>query len=107
MRVPKNFDGVEPTGKPIGRLLNKILNDIGKQAGQQGQEILRAWGPLLGPKFENLTEAVSMQDGVLTVKVKSSTLYSLLCQHEKPRLLARLREMFPRATIRDIVFRIG
>lgn len=107
MRTPKNFDGNEPTNKQIDGLLSKILTDIGKQAGQQGIEIMRAWGALLGPKFENLTEATAMQDGVLTVKVKSSTLYSLLCQHEKPRLLARLREMFPRASIRDIVFRIG
>ncbi len=107
MRTPKNFDGIEPTGKQIDRLLSKILNDIGKQAGQQGHEVMRVWGALLGPKFENLTEAVAMQDGVLTVKVKSSTLYSLLCQHEKPRLLARLREIFPLVTIRDIVFRIG
>ena len=107
MRTPKNFDGIEPTGKSIDHLLNKILSDIGKQAGQMGSEVIQAWGHVLGPKFANLTEAVGMQDGVLTVKVKSSTLYSLLCQHEKPRLLKKLRELFPRIEIRDIVFRIG
>lgn len=107
MRTPKNFDGTEPPGKPIDVLLSKILNDISRQSGQQGAEILKSWGNVIGPKFEKLTEAVSVQDGVLTVKVKSSTLYSLLCQHEKPRLLARLKELFPRAAIRDIVFRIG
>ena len=107
MRTPKNFDGVQPTGKSIDNLLSILLTEISRQAGRQGNEVIEAWGPLLGPKFANLTEATGFQDGVLTVKVKSSTLYSLLCQHEKPRLIAKLKELFPRAGIRDIVFRIG
>jgi len=50
------------------------------------------------------TSPVSLEDDVLTVKVKSSTLYSLLAVHEKRRLLAGLQKKF---SIRDIVFRIG
>jgi hypothetical protein len=107
MRTLKNFDGTNPTGKSIDRLLETILSDLSKQAGRQGSEVVRAWGDVLGPKFAKLTEATGMQDGILTVKVKSSTLYSLLRQHEKPRLLARLQELFPLAGIRDIVFRVG
>ncbi len=107
MRTLKNFDGTEPTGKSIDRLLQTILADLNKQAGRQGNEVLSGWAEVIGPKFAKLTEAAAIQDGVLTVKVKSSTLYSLLCQHEKPRLLARLQELFPLAGIRDIVFRIG
>ena len=107
MRTPRNFDGTSVTGKMIDELLRDALVDIGKRAKSQGHEILASWGEILGAKFADLTKADAFRDGVLTVKVKSSTLYSLLCQHEKPRLLARLREMFPRAAIRDIVFRIG
>lgn len=107
MRTPKNFDGTAPTGKAIGALLSEALAGISKQAGCEGHEILAAWGEVLGSNFANLTKAASFQDGVLTVKVKSSTLYSLLHQHERPRLLARLQELFPNAGVRDIVFRIG
>jgi hypothetical protein len=107
MRTPRNFDGTFPTGKAIDGLLREALVSISKQAGCQGHEVLAAWGEVLGPKFANLTKAVALQDGVLTVKVKSSTLYSLLHQHEKPRLLEKLQMLFPHAEIRDIVFRIG
>ncbi|HAB99384.1 MAG TPA: DUF721 domain-containing protein [Parachlamydiales bacterium] len=107
MRTPKNFDGTSPTGKMMSALLRDALAGISKQAGCQGHEILAAWSEVLGEKFANLTKATGIQDGVLTVKVKSSTLYSLLHQHEKSRLLARLQELFPSAGIRDIVFRVG
>ncbi len=106
-RTPKFYDGTAPTGKRADRILSHILSEIGNQTGHQGHEVIEAWAEIIGPKFASLTEAVSMQDGLLTVKVKSSTLYSLLCQHEKPRLLVRLRGKFPRASIRDIVFRMG
>lgn len=107
MRTSKNFDGISPTNKPIGPLLDELLAQIQKQTVHQGVEIVAAWEQVLGAQFASLTRAVGVQDGVLTVKVKSSTLYSLLHQHEKPRLLARLQELFPRAGLKDIVFRVG
>ena len=58
----------------------------------------------MGEKMAPMTKPVSFADGVLTVKVKSSTLYSLLVAHEKPRLLGRLKEKF---SIRNLVFRVG
>jgi hypothetical protein len=88
-------------------LLKDLLSAIGKQTGHQGHDIVLAWEGILGSKFASLTKAVGVQDGVLTVKVKSSTLYSLLHQHEKSRLLARLQELFPKAGLRDIEFRVG
>ncbi|MDP1608139.1 MAG: DUF721 domain-containing protein [Chlamydiales bacterium] len=107
MRTPKNFDGTSLTSKEMSPLLSQVLAEISKQAGHGGQEILLAWERILGSKFAFLTKAVGVQDGVLTVKVKSSTLYSLLHQHEKPRLLTELQKQFPKAGIRDIVFRVG
>lgn len=84
-----------------------MLAEINERTGRSGHEILQAWDEVLGPNFANLTQAVSVQDGILTVKVKSSTLYSLLGCYEKPRLLARLQEMFPEAKLAGIVFRRG
>ena len=54
-----------------------------------------------------MTEAISFKDGVLTVKVKNSTLHSLLTQYDKPRILNSLKQKFPTAGIRNVHFRIG
>ena len=88
----------------MGDLLPGLLAEMGRKAGDPREEIYRFWSELLGPQMAPLTEPVSYVDQTLTVKVKSSTLYSLLCQHEKPRLLKRLQEKF---SIRNLVFRVG
>lgn len=67
--------------------------------------ILASWAEIIGPTFAPMTEAISFYDGILTVKVKNSTLYSLLSQHEKNRLLKNLREKFPRTQIKTLHFR--
>ena len=103
-RTPRNFDGTKSPAKQIGDLLPKMLADIGRRAGNEGESVFQFWFTLIGEKMAPMTECVSWEHGVLTVKVKSATLYSLLCQHEKSRLMKRLQEKFP---IRNIVFRIG
>ena len=103
-RTPRNFDGTSRTGKSLSELLPESVREIREKTGLGGDEIFSFWQELLGGKMGPLTEAVSFIDGVLTVKVKSATLYSLLCQHERPRLLKRLQEKY---SVRSLVFRIG
>lgn len=103
-RTPKYFDGTARTTKTLAELLPDALNGIRNRSGNQGDEIFSFWSEVIGGKMGPLTEPVSFVDEVLTVKVKSSTLYSLLCQHERGRLLKELQKKF---TIRNIVFRIG
>ncbi|OGN65345.1 MAG: hypothetical protein A3E80_02030 [Chlamydiae bacterium RIFCSPHIGHO2_12_FULL_49_9] len=103
-RTPRNFDGIQNPGKKISDLLGEIMGEIGRKAGGGQEEIFREWFHLLGEKMGPLTEPLYVKEGVLTVKVKSPTLYSLLCQHEKPRLLRRLKQKFQ---IRDLIFRVG
>lgn len=103
-RTPRNFDGTDPTGKTIQDLLPEILTKIERKAGDESRSVFASWISLMGEKMAPLTEPVSWKDQVLTVKVKSATLYSLLCQHEKARLLSELQKKF---SIRNIVFRIG
>jgi hypothetical protein len=69
--------------------------------------ILEAWPEVIGLKLAGMTQAVSFANGMLVVKVKNSTLHSLLSQNDKPRILNNLRKKFPNVTIKDIVFRIG
>lgn len=103
-RTPKNYRGVVPTGKKLSDLLSEKLCQIQAQKEVSSSEIFKAWYEIIGEKMGPMTEGLSFVDGVLTIKVKSSTLYSLLQQHEKPRLFQQLKRKFP---IKKLVFKIG
>ena len=106
-RTPRNYDGIATPAKTIQELLPDVLSQFQKKNHEPGLDLLNAWPVVAGPNVAKLTKAVSFVDGVLTVHVKSSTLYSLLCQHEKPHLLRKLQENFPKTQVRNIFFRIG
>ncbi len=107
MRTPRHYDGTQRTGKELKKLLPELLGDIGAGRADRPDLIIAAWQEIIGPRLAPYTEAVSFRDGILTVKVKNSTLYSLLSQHEKSRLLKSLHEKFPSVTIKNLIFRIG
>lgn len=106
-RTPKNYDGTAGTCKQMQDLLPKALCQIGEVYKERPDLIIAAWPELMGKSLAPMTQAISFVNGVLTVKVKNSTLYSLLSQHEKPKLLKSLREKFPNVIVNNIVFRIG
>lgn len=103
-RTPRNFNGTSRTEKTLVSLLPEILKSLRTLSETPTEEIFRCWFSLIGPKMAPFTEPVSYVDGVLTVKVKSSTLYSLLSRHEKPRLLKELGRQF---SVRNLIVRIG
>lgn len=106
-RIPRNYDGATPTGRQIKELLPGILSDLSAKLSDKPDQILDAWPEIVGKRISTMSRAVSFEDGVLKVRVKNSTLNSLLVEHEKPRLVAAFRERFPKVTFRDIFFRIG
>ncbi|MFY7843450.1 MAG: DUF721 domain-containing protein [Rhabdochlamydiaceae bacterium] len=106
-RTPRNYQGMNPSHKLIGDLIPKFMQKIGRNYEQKPDLILKAWSDLIGPQLLPMTQAVSFMDGILTVKVKNSTLHSLLSQNEKGRLLNKMKEMFPGIILTNIVFRIG
>lgn len=101
-RNRRSYDGTERTGKRLCDILPEALKAITSQAGQGGEEIFRYWPEAIGEAMAPMTDPISFVDGILVVKVKSATLYSLLCQHERPRLLKKLQQKF---SIRNLVFR--
>ena len=103
-RTKRHFDGTTPPGKKISDLLPRILEGIGSKAGDDKEAIFALWFSLIGEKMAPFTVPVSFKNGVLTIKVKSATLYALLCQHEKTRLLTAFRAKFQ---VRDLSFRVG
>lgn len=84
-----------------------VLSRISETFSDRPDLILAAWDEIIGERLAPMTKAVSFVDGVLTVKVKNSTLYSLLSNHDKPKLLEALRAKFPKIKIKTILFKIG
>jgi len=106
-RTPRNYNGTGITARRISDILPIILSQIGESLQDRPDLILESWPGIVGQQIATMTQAITFQEGVLTVKVKNSTLYSLLSQNDKPRILNLLRKKFSKVTIKNIVFRIG
>ncbi len=106
-RTSRYYDGVRSTTRQIRHLLPQLLGQMGSEFKERPDLILAAWPEIIGEKLAPQTEALSFREGILTVKVKNSILFSLLSQHERPKLLKSLQQKFPSITIKGIAFRIG
>lgn len=95
------------TNKHLKDLLPKVLGNIGALHRDRPDLILAAWPQIVGDKLAGMAKAVAFENGLLFVKVSNSTLYSLLSQHERGRLLKLLREKFPSVEIKNIHFKMG
>ncbi len=103
----RGADSTQPTSHHIRSLLPKVFNQISASFQDASPLVLSVWPSLVGPHLAPMTQAVSFHEGIMTIKVKNSSLYSLLSQHERPRLLKRLQQMFPHTPIKSIRFMIG
>jgi hypothetical protein len=106
-RTPRNYDGTRLTAHHVSDVLTEALTDIREVYQDRPDVVISTWPEIIGPKLAPMTEAVSFVEGTLLVKVKNSTLYSLLAQHDKQKVLYRLRQKFPKMAIKNILFRIG
>jgi len=106
-RTPRGYDGPGITTHRFGDLLTHVLSGISETYQERPDMIIAAWPSIIGAKLAPMTHAVSFADGVLVIKVKNSTLHSLLSQHDKPKILQSLRQKFPKVAIHNILFRIG
>ncbi len=106
-RRPEGYSGTGRTSREIRDLLPAVLGQIGAMHQDRPDLLLSAWPEIIGEKLAPMTKAVSFENGILIIKVSNSTLYSLLAQHERPRLLKCLRGRFPAVEIKNIIFRLG
>lgn len=106
-RTPRNYDGAEVTTHRLHDLMPGVLSRISVTFSDRPDLILAAWPDVIGERLAPMTEAISFINGVLTVKVKNSTLYGLLCNNDKPKLVQALKAKFPKILIKTILFRIG
>lgn len=106
-RTSRFYDGSELTTKKLKEVLPTILNQINSRFSERSDLILAAWPEIIGANLAMMTQAISFSQGILVVKVKNSTLYSLLQQNDKVRLTQALRVKFPKIEIKTILFQIG
>ncbi|MBS0622072.1 MAG: DUF721 domain-containing protein [Verrucomicrobia bacterium] len=106
-KTPKGYDGIRPTNHYLHDLLPSALRQVNFSYGERPDLILASWKELIGPQMREMAQATSFVDGILTVVVSNSSLYSLLRQYERGRLLKKMREQFPQTTIKNIYFRMG
>lgn len=107
-RHRKGYDGVEPTSRKLQSLLPIALMRIEEcYGGGRPDRLLETWGKVVGAEVASMTRAVSFSEGKLLVKVNNSTLYSLLHNYEKGKILFRLQQLFPDVGLKNIIFRIG
>lgn len=104
---PKYYDGIRTTSHQVRDLLPKVLSDINSLQQERPETLIASWPNIIGEKIAPMTRALSFRDGVLTVAVKNATLFSLLNEREKGKILHRLRQTFPQIQIHNIIFRIG
>ncbi len=101
------FPGSRLTNKHLKELLPKLLGGIGALHRDRPDLIIASWPHLIGEKLASMTQAMSFEKGILFVRVSNSTLYSILSQNERGRLLKSLRQKFPSVEIKNIHFRMG
>lgn len=106
-RTPRNYDGTAVTTHRLTDMLPQVLVNVMSVYSERPDLVLAGWSDIIGPKLAPMTRAISFYEGVLLVKVQNSTLFSLLQRHDKPKLLYKLQQQFPKHNIRNIVFKMG
>lgn len=106
-RIPKDYDGLDPTGRRIETLLPDILISIAKTQQQSITIIDAVWKEIVGPKIYDFTKLHDFNKGVLFIKVKNATLLSILSSQEKGRLMQNLKDKLPNIHFVNLVFQFG
>ena len=102
----RNYDGTKLTGHTMESLLPRLLGRLSSSYQDRPDLILDAWPGIIGKKLAKMTHAEQFKDGVLHVKVKNSTLYSLLVLNDRQEVLKSLRLKFPKVKINNIFYKI-
>lgn len=106
-RTPRGYDGIRPTSRSLSDVLPRVLAQVTKVQKGRPDLVFAAWEAVVGPTVSSMTDPESFLEGILTVRVQNSTLYSLLNQRDRFRVLKSLQSQVPGAKIRGLRFRLG
>jgi len=71
----------QPTS--LGSILPHVLKEFGLEKKAQNYEVITHWDDLVGAKIANVTKAMKLERGVLTVQVLNSVWRYELTLHSK------------------------
>ena len=92
--------------KPIGNILSELMARRGYAQIQSASSLAGAWQEAAAGPLVQFTRVGEVRRGVLDVVVSNSTLMQEL-SFQKSALLAKLKELAPEASIRELRFRVG
>jgi hypothetical protein len=92
--------------KPIADILAQLLARRGYAREQSAAVFAEAWNEAVGEPWNKFTRAGNVNRGSLEVTVANSTLVQEL-GFRKQHVLARLKQLMPEQSIRDLRFRVG
>ena len=78
--------GTTLTNQKLSDLLTSVLRSIQKDSSQRADLILASWEEIVGAQIASMSQAVSFTQGILSIKVRNSTLLSLLRTHDRQKL---------------------
>ena len=90
----------------LGNLINKFLHQKELWQGYCRYWIIANWGILVGEKIAQVSEARAINGDLIRVTVRDAIWSYHLCLL-KPRIIQKIKSIFPDIAIRDIYFQIG
>lgn len=94
-----------PAGKEAKNLLASVLKKIDNRQRISIAAIRKVWIEILGEKYATMTEVVAFDEGVLTVKINSAPLFSILKAEQKTQLEKEMRKRMPALKLQKLNFR--
>ncbi len=87
----------------IGSIVDAILSERGYLSTVREWGVVNDWPKIVGPKLASVTDCSRVENGVLFVRVKSSSWRQEL-SYLKRHILDSIRKETPCTTMSDIVF---
>ena len=91
---------------PLAQVLEKMLEKKGLGGKLAQYALFEEWEKIVGASLAAKTEPLKIQGHQLVIGVEHSTWIQEL-QFMKPKLLEKIREMFPETTIKDLRFSLA
>ena len=111
-RVVREFRGVgepldlEKNISKVGELLVGLIQDLRLNEGIEESSLRSAWNEVAGEFIAKQTEPISLQGGVLTLRVLQPSMRFHL-EQSRGQLLGRLKKRLGAQTIREVRLIIG
>jgi len=92
--------------KLVAGVVEKVIAQLGLEKRVREEEILRAWGDIVGPFIAQHSCPQRLVEGILHIRVLQPAMLYELDRTLRADILAKLKQRFGRS-IRDVKFRVG